>query len=242
MILELQCYRYDIDIIHRPGKDIPVTDCLSRKLIINAKPIKDELAKKADVAVHYLFETLPISDPKLAEIRTCTANDESMQVLKHFIISGWPSQCRECPELILDHWNHRDKLMYADGLIFKSDRIVIPKTLRQEILLQIHAGHFSVEKCHSRACTTLFWPGMISDIEKSVTNCSTCQMHQNMKQKETMISHPIPSLPWQVIASDIFNFDGKEYVLVVDYYSKYPEVDHLSDTRSRTVINNIKES
>ena len=41
-----------------------------------------------------------------------------------------------------------------------------------------------------------------------------------------MVNHPIPTLPWQVVASDIFNFDGREYVLVVDYYSNYSEVEH----------------
>ena len=54
--------------------------------------------------------------------------------------------------------------------------------------------------------------------------------------EETMISNPFPTLPWQVVASDLFNFDGREYVLIVDYYSNDPEVEHLSNTRSATVI------
>ena len=38
----------------------------------------------------------------------------------------------------------------------------------------------------------------------------------------------------------MFDFDGRKYVLVVDYNSNYPEVEHLRDTRSARVINKIK--
>ena len=77
MILELQRYRYDLNVVHKPGKEIPVTDCLSRNLIKDAKPIPDEFSTKPDVAVHQLIGTLPLSDPRLAEIRTKTATDQN---------------------------------------------------------------------------------------------------------------------------------------------------------------------
>ncbi|XP_041351039.1 uncharacterized protein LOC121369990 [Gigantopelta aegis] len=89
---------------------------------------------------------------------------------------------------------------------------------------------------------TLFRPGMNADIKKSVTNCSTCQMHRHMNQKETLIK---PTTQYQAYHGELLNqtsnnFDVREYVLVVDYYSNYPEVEHLPDTRSRTAINKIK--
>ena len=65
-------------------------------------------------------------------------------------------------------------------------------------------------------------------------------MHRSAHQKETMINHPIPTLLWKVVASDMVNFDGREYVVVVDYYSNYPEVERLPDTRSATVMYKIK--
>ena len=86
----------------------------------------------------------------------------------------------------------------------------------------------------------LFWPGMNADIEQTVANCGTCQMHRTANTKETLVNHPIPNLPWEMVASDLFTLDGRDYVLVVDYYSNYPEVEHLPDTRSGTVINKLK--
>ena len=169
MMLELQRYRYDINVIFKPGKDIPVTDCLTRNLATNLKPDKqDNLSTRIDVAIHSLVTSLPISDPKLNEVRTCTANDESMQVLKHFVTTGWPNQRKDCPTIIPNHWNQRDELAYSNGLIFKGDRIVIPPALREDMLNQIHKGHFGIEKCRSRARQALFWPGMNADIQHVV--------------------------------------------------------------------------
>ena len=95
----------------------------------------------------------------------------------------------------LDHWNHRDEPMYADGMIFKVDRIVIPKTMHQEMLMRIHEGHFGVEKCRSRTRMTLFWPSTnktstnktSTNIEETVASCSACQMHRNAHQNENML-------------------------------------------------------
>ena len=41
MILELQHYRYDLNVVHKPGKEIPVTNCLSLNLVKDAKQIPD---------------------------------------------------------------------------------------------------------------------------------------------------------------------------------------------------------
>ena len=108
------------------------------------------------------------------------------------------------------------------------------------MLRRIHVGHFGVKKCRSRARLALFWPGMNAVIEKTVTNYNTFQTHRHANQTETLLNHPIFALPWQVVASDLFHFDGRDYVLVVDYYSNYPEVEYLRDTTSTTVISKIK--
>ena len=145
MILELQRYRYDLKVVHKPGKEIPVTDCLSRNLVKDAKPIPDEFSTKPDVAVHQLIATLPLSDQRLAEIRTKTSTDQNLQVLKHFILTGWPNQRKDCPTTIMEHWNHQDELVYQDDIIFKGDRIVIPKEMHPEMLMRVHEGHLGIE-------------------------------------------------------------------------------------------------
>ena len=55
-----------------------------------------------------------------------------------------------------------------------------------------------------------------------------------------MITSPLPEYPWQSIAADIFSLKGTEYLVVVDYFSRYPEVIQLRSTTSHGVINSLK--
>ena len=50
------------------------------------------------------------------------------------------------------------------------------------------------------------------------------------------MSHTVPDRPWEAVAADIFHYEGKDYLLVVDYFSKYPEVVHLNRKTSDAVI------
>jgi hypothetical protein len=54
--------------------------------------------------------------------------------------------------------------------------------------------------------------------------------------KEQMIPHEIPELPWAKVGCDLFKFKGKDYLLCVDYYSKYPDIVLLPATTSYSVI------
>ena len=56
-----------------------------------------------------------------------------------------------------------------------------------------------------------------------------------------MIPQQVPERPWVTVATDIFYYKGRDYLLVVDYYSKYPEVARLTSKNSETVIFAMKE-
>lgn len=67
------------------------------------------------------------------------------------IYEGWPNSRSECPLPLCDFWNFREDLTIEDGIILKCDRIVVPPTLRPNILKTVHQGHLGVEKCLLRA-------------------------------------------------------------------------------------------
>ena len=60
------------------------------------------------------------------------------------------------------------------------------------------------------------------------------------QQRETMISHKIPNRPWAKVGTDLFCFDNKDYLITVDYYLNFWEIENLSDTKSTTVIKKLK--
>ena len=55
-----------------------------------------------------------------------------------------------------------------------------------------------------------------------------------------MISTPLPKHPWERVGTDLFELNGKQYILIADYYSRYPEVIRLTSTTSASVISAMK--
>ena len=57
-----------------------------------------------------------------------------------------------------------------------------------------------------------------------------------------MIPFRVPTKPWELVATDLFTWDKSEYVLIVDYNSRFFEVAKLPDTKSITVITHVKSA
>ena len=82
---------------------------------------------------------------------------------------------------------------------------------------------------------------MNQQIADTICKCNTCDMYRNAQTRGPLKSHEIPGRPWQKVAVDLFEpHDKQDYVVIVDYYSKFFEVPHLPNSRSETVINHIK--
>ena len=55
-----------------------------------------------------------------------------------------------------------------------------------------------------------------------------------------MIPHKIARYPWQVVATNLFAWNGGNYVVVVDYYSRYGEMASLRNMASTAVIDKLR--
>ena len=76
MLLHMQ--PYDIEVKHRPGKDIPVPDTLSRKPLPETGP---DLSDQTDIQVNMVMSSLPVHSKKMQEIKTETHSDETLSVI-----------------------------------------------------------------------------------------------------------------------------------------------------------------
>ena len=237
MLLQLQ--KYDIKIVHVPGKQIPVADTLSRQIEEKNPEVLSEDFKDIEAQVHCITTNLPINDNKMEEIRQATAEDPHLRHLKHIISEGWPENRQNCKQEMHEYWNFRDELTVIDGIIFKGTKIFIPKALREMMLEKLHIDHLGEEKTQQRARGILFWPGMTMDIQRKVATCRVCATHRPSNQKEPMIPHEIPQRQWQKVASDLFTWDGRQFLVTVDYLSRFFEIDELTSTTSAAVIRKL---
>ena len=73
-----------------------------------------------------------------------------------------------------------------------------------------------------------------------VKTCSPCQRHQKLNAKEPLLPHDVPAKAWHTLGSYIFFWNQTDYLLVVDYYSKFPVVKKFANTQSSTVIAHLK--
>ena len=104
------------------------------------------------------------------------------------------------------------------------------------MLDKIHSSHLGIVKCKSRAREVLFWPSMNSDIEEKVSRCAICALNQPQNPKERLIPIEIPDRPCSKIGVDLFEFKGQHYLVSVDYFSKWPEINKLDNVSSKNVL------
>ena len=135
----------------------------------------------------------------------------------------------------------RDELTVQDGLVFKGNSVVIPRSLRAEMKMKIHSSNLGIEAWLRRARECIYWPGMSAEMKQYISACETCRELDSMTHpKETLMPHEVPSCPWEKIATDIFTLNGKDYLVTVDYYSNFWEVDRLPNTKASTTTLKLK--
>ena len=72
-----------------------------------------------------------------------------------------------------------------------------------------------------------------------VGNCKSCAKNVQHR-REPLITTSLPKYPWEVVGTDLFELQGQQYLLVVDYFSRYPEVVKLKSTTTSSVIALLK--
>ena len=112
--------------------------------------------------------------------------------------------------------------------------------MRKKIKEKLPQGHLGVEKCKARARKTVFWPGINAKMVDMVAHCSACFENQPHQQKEPLMLHESPMEPWYKVGMDPFTYKSKNYLVIVDFFSNYPEVCSLNNTHSSTIISNAK--
>ena len=81
----------------------------------------------------------------------------------------------------------------------------------------------------ARAEESVFWPGIIRDIQATREKCGICnRMAPSQPQAPPMELH-YPQYPFQMVCADFFSYKGKTYLVVVDRYSNWPVVERAKD-------------
>ena len=238
MLMQLQ--EYNINLIYKRGSEMYLADALSRAFPSSIEEEQFERDIHSERFIHLVSTESYVTNRKIAAIKAENRDDETMQQLRDQINQGSPEQKSLVPAVLQPYFPYRHDLTTDDELIYKAHNILIPPKLRSETLCKLHHSHQGIEKTKRLARESIFWPGISKQIEDHVSQCETCLENATSNAREPLKPRAIPQRPWQKVGTDLFEWKGKPHLIVVDYYSRYPEVGELRDAKARTVISKTK--
>ena len=193
--------RYRFQITHIPGIRHVAADTISRNPVGDASHLSlpDDAAPAYDncsqTMPHHSFLMTNRSQPETEnstlnyseedflgeigsitwnDVRVATDTDSSMINLVDLIENGFPKAKDDLPSELRPYHQYRDKLTTFDGVALYNDRIIIPPSLRNNVLQALHSAHQGVSQMCSRADASFFWPSMTSSISEMRMRCIPC--------------------------------------------------------------------
>ncbi|RXN35694.1 Transposon Ty3-G Gag-Pol poly [Labeo rohita] len=221
-----------------PGKHLVVADALSRHPMADITP--GDLEAEVKAYVDSVEEDLRVRKPIIEQLKDRTGMDGELQCVLRYIRNGWPEYLKSVPLNVSAYFKERGSLSETNRLVLRGRQIVIPESLRGDMLQRIHQGHQGLTKCRERYRGAVWWPGIANDVKRLVSSCKHCNIHKPSQNKEPLITTPLPDLPWQKLAADLCEFKSRHYLIVIDYFSRWLEILELPKTTSDTVIQKLK--
>ena len=116
-------------------------------------------------------------------------------------------------------------------------RVIIPEKLRDQVLKELHQGHQGMVKMKQLSRAHVWWPNLDRDIDLKVRSCTTCWEKRPNPVKSSLHPWEFSKGPWQRIHADFAGpVKGFYYLVVIDSYSKWIEIEKMKEiTSSRTI-------
>ena len=226
--------QFDFKLVYKPGKS-NVADYLSRHPQCLSPHEAQHASRREDVVRHIVQDRVPRAI-KLPEIQKETKSDVVLQKLSTCITSGRIRDCKNDPEL-KPYAKVFTELSVAEDIILRGEQIVVPKTLQDRVINLSHEGHQGIVKSKRLLRSRVWFPGIDRMIEDAVQSCIACQAATHTQHREPLKMTQLPKGPWTNVSIDFCGpFPSGEMALVViDEYSRYPEVEFVSSTSIRAV-------
>ena len=110
----------------------------------------------------------------MTDLQQASSQDSHIQKLIfyfiYFIITSWPNSKDEVSKELKPYWSYRDELVVIDGMVLKGRHIIIPNSLKQQVLDQLHINHMGIEKMKLLACECIYWHSINTNIERTSSN------------------------------------------------------------------------
>ena len=233
----LRMDRFTYGIHHVPGKNLHTADTLSRAPLSSTEHDHDP-EHLAELLMVSHIQHLPASKERLETYRQAQNSYPTCSRVKEYCQKGWPDKHKLATD-VKPYWPVRGELTIGEDLLLCGGRVVVPRQMQDETIRKLHQGHQGIQRCRLRAQSAVWWPGLSKQISDFVGKCPEC-CRDALPQREPLMTSTLPDYPWQKAATDLFELKGTTYLVVVDYFSRFPEVIQMNSTTSRGVISALK--
>lgn len=225
---------YDYDIMYRPTAKHSNADGMSR-LPLNRifSPVEEN--------INCLFFCEDIGTNITSDIiGKYTQCDKVLSKVFRFIQFGWPTHHLDSE--LMTYKQKAAELSIENNCILWNCRVVIPNILQSIILNELHDTHPGITRMRMLARSYVWWPAIDNCIHKLVSTCNVCQSMRNDPPKSYVHPWTFPTHAWSRVHIDFAGpISGQMYLIIVDAYSKYPEVVKMSSTSSQSTIGVLRQ-
>ena len=170
-------------------------------------------------------------DPILQKIINAAKEDpEYQQLIEHLSTVMWHTELpksdpirKEYADVLMNLSRHKNGLV-----VLNNERIIIPKSERERLVCEIHKPHAGINGSMRLARRDYYWPGMEKDITKHIATCDQCIKHLASQTKQPIIHQNKSTAPMEVVGVDLFEWKGKQHLVIVDQFSGYIYVQRLA--------------
>lgn len=227
--INLSIYNYRIK--HRSEAKMAHVDALSRLPL-------DGSVEVEVVAINFNGISGELIDKNVIVSRT--KEDKILSRVLNYVIKGWPNQNKIEIEL-LSFFKKRNSIASENNCLYYGNNIVIPSSLQKLVLELIHENHVGIVKMKLIARSYVWWPSIQSDIEKFVHSCEICQNTRNVPKEIVDSKWPHTGYPFERIHLDFFHLNGKTFLILVDAYSKFIDINIMKTTVVSAVIGELQK-
>ncbi|CAB3980227.1 uncharacterized protein K02A2.6-like [Paramuricea clavata] len=136
----------------------------------------------------------------------------------------------------------RHELTVIDDIILRGSPFLMPTSLRERTLKQVHEGHQGIVKTKRLLREKVWWPGIDQAIEQLIRTCIACQAQGPVSAPPPLHMTTMPSQPWQTLHANLCGPfpSGESLLVMVDTCSRWPEVHVMKSTTSTAIIKCMK--
>ncbi|XP_062703979.1 uncharacterized protein K02A2.6-like [Aedes albopictus] len=237
---------FDFNVEYIATDNFGYADVLSRLISNHQKPEEEyviatvNLEGDVSASLEECFTSLPVN---FKMVRAATKKDSLLQQVIQYIDSSWPNSSRIADRNLKTFYSRRESLSVVNECVMMNDRVVIPECYQQRVLKQLHSGHQGIERTKAVARSAVYWANIDDDIEALVRQCSVCASTAKSPPHHQPQPWPRADGPWKRIHLDYAGpLDGMYYLVIVDSYTKWPEIFQTGHTTAAVTIRFLQET